>query len=243
MNKREKGKNFSQPFRKKTPKVISFDAFGTLFDFDGIKHQACRKVMERERVCGEAADFFKDWSNAFLPLFERIAEREPRFLTIREITRMALAEILPLWGGEGEARKGTKVWFQSLKEVDLFPEVEEILEGLKGRFRFCIVSDIDNDVLFPVLKRFDLPIDFIFTSEAFQAYKVNPSRSPFTFLFKRMGVKGREVLHVGDMESDIIGAKRQGIPVVLVNRRAQFFRTAPDFEIKDLRGLLDLVNR
>jgi putative hydrolase of the HAD superfamily len=54
----------------------------------------------------------------------------------------------------------------------------------------------------------------------------------------------QEILHIGDSQrSDVLGAKRAGMLAAWLNRRSEKLKPGvpkPDYEITDLRELLDL---
>jgi putative hydrolase of the HAD superfamily len=76
-----------------------------------------------------------------------------------------------------------------------------------------------------------------------RAYKPDPR--VFHCALDRLGLHPDDVLHVGDSElDDIQGAKAAGLRVAWVNRDGRPRRAdvpAPDFELRDLKGLLAVL--
>jgi FMN phosphatase YigB (HAD superfamily) len=86
-------------------------------------------------------------------------------------------------------------------------------------------------------------VEFILISETVRAYK--PHRLVFERALQQLGLAPHEVLHVGDSDvDDVKGAKEAGLSVAWVNRDGRRRRAgvpAPDFEIRDLRQLPQLL--
>jgi len=90
---------------------------------------------------------------------------------------------------------------------------------------------------------FTLPVEFVLISESVRAYK--PHRRVFAHALERLGLAPHDVLHVGDSDvDDVKGAREAGLRVAWVNRDGRRRRSdvpAPDFEIRDLSELLQLL--
>jgi len=125
----------------------------------------------------------------------------------------------------------------------IFPESKEVLA--QCRVPICVVSNIDNVDIESALKHNKLSFDWVVTSEDCRAYK--PRGEVFERALALVGVSRDEVLHVGDsFNSDVCGAKRQGIPVLWVNRKNRVATSAdetPDYISSDLTALLGITGR
>jgi FMN phosphatase YigB (HAD superfamily) len=85
-----------------------------------------------------------------------------------------------------------------------------------------------------------------FISERLQAYKAGKDGVFFKRLIADVGAAPEEILHIGDGRSDIIGAKRAGIPMCLVDRKStvipEGLEYAPDFTVKNLGELTAILD-
>jgi putative hydrolase of the HAD superfamily len=107
-----------------------------------------------------------------------------------------------------------------------------------GRAPLCLVSDTDDDMIQPLLRKYSF--DAVFTSESMRSYKGDPRGMIFKAVLEHYGLAPERVLHVGDSISDIQGAKSLGIRACWINRQRGQWRYAvkPDFVIRKLTDLL-----
>ena len=93
------------------------------------------------------------------------------------------------------------------------------------------------------MKNIGIEFDAVFTTENCQAYK--PSRIPFEYALKDMGVSPQEVLHVAfGYKYDHGTASAMGFRTIWVNRRNLELPTGArkfDLEMPDLSGLPALL--
>jgi len=124
--------------------------------------------------------------------------------------------------------------------VELYPETRGVLEALRD-VRAAILSNADHEHV--AAWDFTLPVEFVLISESVRAYK--PHRRVFAHALERLGLAPHDVLHVGDSDvDDVKGAREAGLRVAWVNRDGRRRRSdvpAPDFEIRDLSELLQLL--
>ena len=162
------------------------------------------------------------------------------YRTYREICRMSLDETLRHFGVHGDPDL-IRHYFDAFPAFRRFPDVDEVLDRLTGRFRLAVVSNIDDDLLAvtDLGRRFDL----VCTAERARGYK--PDGTLFRFLLERGGVETMRLLHCGQSQrTDMVGAKPLGITVVWINRRRLPLAAdvpKPDHEFRDLRPLLELL--
>jgi len=132
----------------------------------------------------------------------------------------------------------------------LKPDCHATLATLKARELYLsIVSNIDDDMLEPIVAREGLHryLDHWTSSEAAQSCK--PHRRFFEICLEKSGLSPAEVLFVGDSpEHDIDGAARVGMRTALILNgdtepplQSGRARAKPDYVIHNLSELLDLV--
>ena len=124
----------------------------------------------------------------------------------------------------------------------VFPEVEEVMAGLRARgLRLAVVSNWDISLV-GVLRELGLDslLDQVVTSAAVGRAKPDPA--PFERVIRLLGPGPGSVIHVGDSWAlDVLGARRAGIPSILIDRLIATGDTCEGVPVLGtLRGLLDL---
>lgn len=136
-------------------------------------------------------------------------------------------------------------------DLVLKPDCHRVLDALiaRGIYR-SIVSNIDEDMLWPLVERGDLAhrFDHCTSSEAAGACK--PDGKIFAVALEKSGFAPNEVLFVGDsMEQDILGANAAGMHTALIQDAAldapmhigTIKTTDPDYRVGSLSELLPVV--
>ena len=224
-------------------KALSFDMYRTLIDTKDSHEQAVREILAREGASSVDPDVFHSRWDKFLDDVW-LALGQDEFLSERDIGVESLNRTLCEFGIDGNPEVGVDKWRCKYGDADLFPEVEEVLHALAAKYPMVVISNVDNDD--PGYARFrdkKLPFLTILTSESLRSYK--PHGRMFKEALSILGCEPEEVLHVGDSQmADVLGAKKAGMVAVWLNRRSDELKSdipAPDYEITDLRQLLDLV--
>jgi len=217
-----------------TIKAITFDAYGTLLRNEGLG-LIPRQIVADHALSVPADDVWRVWSE----LYFEATQRTP-FRTLRQIEGEILPRVLAHFSITADAAPYVELFFQQTTNVELYPESLDVLSAL-GTIHPVILSNADHEHV--AAWTFTLPMRFILISETVGAYK--PHRRMFEAALEQLGLSPYEVLHVGDSDvDDVKGAKAAGLRVAWVNRDGRPRRPdvpAPDFEIRDLTGLLPLL--
>jgi len=230
-------------------RAVTLDAYGTVFDFESHLPAVAGDVLAAERVERLSARELADaWGAHFGALYEEFGRTyragARAFKTVAELTAEALAAAYRQHGLERDPWPGTEIWLRCLRAVEPFPEVGATLQALAGRFALAMISDTDDDIIAPALKRIKGPFRFVLTSEQVRAYKQDPRATLFRRALAELDLAAGEVLHVGDSAADVAGAKAAGMPVAWVNRAGRKLPAScprPDWEIPDLAALPEIV--
>ena len=224
-------------------KALSFDMYRTLIDTRDLHEQAVREILAREGASSADPDVFHSrWDKCLDDVWLTLGPDE--FLSERDIGVESLDRTLGEFGIDGDPEAGAEIWRDKYGDADLFPEVEEVLDALAAKYPMVVTSNVDNDDLgYARFREKKLPFLAIITSESLRSYK------PHGIIFKEalsiLECQPEEVLHVGDSQiADVLGARNAGMVAVWLNRRSDKLKPnipAPDYEITDLRQLLDLV--
>ena len=215
--------------------LLSFDVYGTLMDSRGGSRAAFAAILGAAggaRV--DPMEFQDHWELANIRRYG-----EP-YRSYKTICRDSLAETFAHFGLSGDPAL-IRIYFDAYPSFVRFPDVDPVLDRLAGRHRLALVSNIDDDLLAQTAlgRRFDL----VCTAERAGGYK--PDGTLFRHLLRESGVDVSGLLHSGQSQrTDMVGAKPLGITVAWINRRGLTLAPGvpkPDYELRDLRPLLDLV--
>jgi putative hydrolase of the HAD superfamily len=127
----------------------------------------------------------------------------------------------------------------------VYPEHHtEVLLYLKEKgYRLSVVSNFDHaPTVRELLGGFGIAdfFEHIVISEEVGWRK--PHRKIFEFALAALGENASDVLFIGDNpEADIMGSSDCGIDSVWVKRKEQFTRAEPNFIIKDLQDLKEII--
>lgn len=227
--------NFAQ-FR-----VLTFDCYGTLIDWESGILNALRPVFVAHQV--------KIGQDAALELFGELETELERgeyktYRSILETVLERLGERLGFTPSESEI----KTFGQSVQDWSPFPDSVESLQALKQKFRLVILSNIDDDLFAYSAKKLQVEFDDVITAQQCQSYK--PSLNNFQIALKRIGTPKKRILHVAQsLFHDIAPAKEIGLQTVWVNRRHDkpgFGATPrsnaqPDVQVPDLKRLAEMA--
>ena len=226
-------------------KLITFDLDDTLWD--------------TAPVIASAEVVLRDWLQANAPLLgdvpvehlfairERIVLAEPELKhRISALRRRVLTCALKEVGyGQTQAQQlaghGFEVFLQARHKVEIFPEVQPMLELLSQHYALGVITNGNADV-----SRLGLADYFRFALCAEDLGIGKPDPAPFEEALRRSGVPASEAVHVGDHpRDDIAGAQRAGLRAVWFNPQAKAWagEQAPDAEIQRLSHLHEVLAR
>lgn len=218
-----------------TPKLMSFDVFGTLIDVRASSYAAFESILAD--VGGGAVDvkaFWEHWEE------RNIAHYWERWRPYKEICALSLAETFDHYGLKGAPSLIIR-YFEAFTQFRLFPDVMPTLDALAQRYRLGLVSNIDDDLLAatPLKRTFDV----VATAERAKGYK--PNGDLFRHLIAHAGCGKHEILHSGQSQfTDMVGGKPLGLTIVWINRRGVALHPSvprPDYTFSDVASLQGLV--
>jgi 2-haloacid dehalogenase len=218
-----------------SPKLISFDVFGTLINVRESSYAAFQSILDD--VDGRDVDvrsFWEYWEH------RNIAHYWEPYRRYRDICALSLEETFGHFGLNGTPALVGR-YFDAFSDFTLYPDVLPTLESLARSHHIGIVSNIDDDLL----ARTNLPagIDLVCTAERAGGYK--PDGTLFRYLIDHAGLSVSELLHAGQSQfTDMVGAKPLGLTVAWINRRDVVLDPSvpkPDVILPDVASLLPLV--
>lgn len=225
--------------------ALSLDAYGTLLDLDACSSSVEAGVfglagVETPPASGEL------WRRISADVFNQFREFERGsvpFRTVAEMMEQAYARTLPEFGlGRLSPREAAAVVLEAHGTAPPYSEAIPFLAKVGVNLDLCVSSDADRGFLDRALAHAGLNpyLPFRICSEAIRTYKVDPSGRFFEAVLGLLGRRPEEVAHVGDGESDVVGAKRAGLVAVWVHRHKRPWARvdfSPDVVVADLDEL------
>ncbi|MEV6424626.1 haloacid dehalogenase type II [Streptomyces sp. NPDC051662] len=220
-----------------TPRLITFDTYGTLIDWDSALRAHVAKLFAGKGVNVDVAEFYQRWYYGFaLP-----AVSGP-FQLYRDLLKNTMAEALAEAEVDFDPAE-LSVLGDVMAQADPFSDTVDVLAELKKHVPLATISNSQRDILEAGAKKLGDPFTYAITGEVVQAYK--PDRALFDLVLERAGAEPHEVVHVAQSQYvDLPRSVPLGIPTVWINRQGQTLRRetpAPTAELPDLTGLLSLL--
>lgn len=224
-------------------RLITFDCYGTLIDWENGMLAALRPILFRD---GRHVPDLR-----ILELYGEIeAELESGpYLPYREVLARTAQGIGRLLGSKISAEEGI-AFAESITRWKPFLDTVPALQSLGRRFRLGIISNVDDDFFAETRKKLGpVEFDFVVTAQQMQSYK--PAHRNFEEAIRRSGLSKDQVLHAGQsLYHDIAPANSLGIQNVWVNRpsirpdsgAARPGMATPTYEVRTLTELSVLLN-
>lgn len=228
------------------PKAILLDFYGTIVEEDEAPViLTCMEIVKASNRSVNLTEVVDYWWKTFGDLFTN--SHHETFRMEKELGQLALISAVRFFDADINESKLTKrlseYWDKYWGKPAIFPESRSVLAKIyEYDIPICLVSNIDNDVLYSALEYNQLTFEMIVTSEDCRSYKPRPEM--FQKALSILNLSNYEVLHVGDsLRSDVKGARCLEIPVLWINRKRQVINQPenPDYESFDLNGLIDLI--
>ena len=196
-------------------KVLTFDCYGTLIDWETGILGVLRLWAVRHGVAASDEELLAAFAEA-----ESACERATPGALYRQILRAAHARIAARWGITGSTKEAAAL-AESVGDWPAFADTVAALERLKARHKLVIVSNVDRVLFARTNETLKVALDAVITAEEVGAYK------PDVRMFRRAlgvlaqwGIEPGEVLHVAQsLYHDHVPAKALGLKTVWVNRR------------------------
>ena len=231
------------------PKVVLFDFYGTLIDFetdeyDETLHSAWEVIAHFLRYRGARTSaellrvrYFRYVEDALKETGNRHADVD----VVRIFQR--LMDEAGVMNGDGLAMTVAQLFrSRSIKRFELFHETRSVIEALAQKFVLGLVSDSQAPYLIPELQQVSLDRFFrtVVMSSTYGYRKPDP-RLLLTAV-EQLGVSAEETIYVGDSwMRDVEGAHAAGIHPVWLCRGKRQVAPPHDFEVDVIRDLNELL--
>ncbi len=136
-----------------------------------------------------------------------------------------------------EIEKTEEKYFENmLNDVKYYPDVEKTFHELKkSGFKIAIVTSSRRNMI----EKIKIKADAIVTMDDVSSGKPDPEA--YLKAIKIMECTTSRTIVVGDIDNDLIPAKKLGCIAILVNHGTQKKSENKDYEIKDIHEMLDII--
>ena len=223
-------------------KAISFDADGTLWDFEKVmRHSLHEVLLELESIDPEARVLLD--IDTMIAIRDRVFDDLSRSVTNLEVIRLeAFKRTLQHIRKPNEAVAShlNQVYLKHrFEDIELFDDVIPTLTALRQKYTIGLLS---NGNTLP--ERCGLAGVFAFVVFSQQYGVRKPDPRIFHIALEKAGCSRHELVHVGDsVENDIFGAGNAGIKGVWLNRSGAQSEHGVEagYEISSLSKLLEIL--
>jgi 2-haloacid dehalogenase len=222
-------------------RVVSFDCYGTLIDWESGILTAMKVVLASRGVFPPDAEILERYAE-----YEAYAE-SGAYIPYRQVLRNVVLRFGAAFGFSPDPDE-LECLGRSLPHWRPFDDAARGLGRLKKRFKLAVLSNVDDDLFAQTRQRLGAEIDHVVTAEQVGAYK--PSPAMFAALIDRTTKDPGSILHVAQSPfHDVVPGRAAGLTTVWVKRpsaRGVFGATPavlpqPDAEVPDLDTLATLA--
>ncbi len=196
-------------------KVLTFDCYGTLIDWESGMIAALRPLTKRvERPLA------RDEILAAHARYESSQQLQTPTRLYRDLLAVVYKRLGEEWGAPAPWDECV-AYGRSIGDWPAFADTVAALQYLKQHYKLVILSNVDNDSFARSNARLGVTFDAIVTAEDVGAYK--PSLANFEYLLDKLGAMGidmDDVLHVAEsLFHDHGPANRMGLRSCWIHRR------------------------
>jgi 2-haloacid dehalogenase len=220
------------------PRVVSFDCYGTLIDWEGgvgaFLYDLALHFDAQPAQNGDALR--RDWEAT------QFAMIQGPYRNYKDI----MAASLERWASDHDYSfhdEDGSDFVRAMRSWQPFPDTRPaLLAARRAGVKLAILSNTDRDIIAHSLRHLDVPFDLVLTAEDCGSYK--PSPHNFDRLVEELEVAPEEILHVAfGFKYDIGPASQRGMRSAWVNRHVEAMPAdgRPDYVWRDLWGLPKLL--
>lgn len=196
-------------------KVLTFDCYGTLIDWESGMAEALKPLVEkagrpltRDQILAAHARHESS---------QQVVTPAKRYSELLAVVHKRLAEE---WG-VSTSWDAALAYGRSIKDWPAFPDSAEALKYLKQHYKLVILSNVDNESFAHSNKRVGVAFDAVFTAEDIGSYK--PSPRNFEYMLEKLsgyGIAKGEILHTAEsLFHDHAPANDFGLASCWIHRR------------------------
>lgn len=219
---------------------VFLDMYGTLTAGDRAAVEGvCERIVADAAVSISAQELSVMWGERFLNSLDFCNGNA--FETLFDLEIRTLRETMSNLDREVDAEMYAEQLRAYWQNPPLQDDAKAFIESCP--VPICIVSNADHDDVLAVVRRHELDVAGVVSSEEARSYK--PDRHIFEHALRKTGWRRDRVVHCGDsLHSDIGGALAAGVRNVWLNRAHRIHDIGthePDQEAADLHAFLSLI--
>lgn len=221
-------------------KLITFDIYSASLDIVGSAVPIVQKVLNASEDFSKL--FFQTWRTQqwnYLLLNNSMNDGYKNYRYLTEQVLEYTCKKYDIHLSESQQGELMNIWIS----FKAWPEAKMVIDEIKNRgYKVAMLSNGDEDMLFPLQKSADITFDYLFSGDQVSCYK--PNQKIYHNIFDRLDIGINEHLHVAGSLFDVMGAKAAGINCVWSNRQKEFVldtRFKADYEISNLKELLNIL--
>ena len=196
-------------------KVLTFDCYGTLIDWETGMTDALAPLTDRLTN--------KLTQNQILEAHARhesFQQKQTPTKVYRDVLAIVYRRLAEEWGLSVDWKECVR-YGNSIKDWPAFPDTAEALKYLKQHYKLVILSNVDHASFAESNKKLGVDFDAVYTAEAIGSYK--PADANFEYMLtmlKTLGFEKSDILHTAEsMFHDHAPANRHDIRSCWIHRR------------------------
>jgi 2-haloalkanoic acid dehalogenase type II len=197
-------------------KVLTFDCYGTLIDWETGLFDGLRTLVGRSRRAMSGDQALEEFGR-----HEFAQEQETPAMPYSHLLAVVYRRLAATWGIATTSEEAI-AFGASVPAWPEFPDSAEALQYLKRHYRLVILSNVDRVSFRSSNARLKVDFDAIYTAQDIGSYK--PSDRNFEYMLGRLkkdlGLEKADVLHVAQsLLHDHAPANRAGVASAWIDRR------------------------
>lgn len=222
-------------------KIITFDCYGTLIDWESGMLAALKPLLASHDVNLENEEILQKFAE-----FESKLQ-QGEYINYREVLKAVVRKFGEQFSFEPSLAEQNSLP-DSIKNWQPFPDTVEALKTLKNKFKLGIISNIDDDLFADSAKLLEVEFDYIITAQQVKSYK--PSLENFKYAIAQIEFPPEQIIHAAcSVYHDIVPASSIGLTTVWIDRRANQSGSGAalpataraDLEVTDLDSLSKML--
>ena len=198
-------------------KVLSFDCYGTLIDWETGIIEALQPLLTRSGRRLSRDEVLESFAR-----HEAAQQSETPSMLYSELLGVVHSRIAMDWDVEPSAQE-SETFGNSIRNWPAFADSSAALQYLKQHYKLVILSNVDRESFKTSNEQLQVKFDHIFTAQDIGSYKPNPRN--FEFMVKELcdaGYQNHEILHTAEsLFHDHQPANRFGLASAWIYRRSE----------------------
>jgi 2-haloalkanoic acid dehalogenase type II len=196
-------------------KVLTFDCYGTLIDWETGMADALTPLTSRYGGTLTRNQILEAHAR-----HESSQQRQTPYKRYRELLAVVYRRLAEEWNISVDWDECVR-YGESIKDWPAFPDTADALQYLKQHYKLVILSNVDNESFSASNKKLGVAFDAVYTAEDIGSYK--PSDANFDYMIsmlKSRGFEKSDILHTAEsLFHDHVPANRHGLHSCWIYRR------------------------